>query len=104
MARTTIKPYLQDADIAKLRGLVKVSEAAQAYAAAVADTAHYQQVLSAGYDAWREESGNQYTDIDRGSKEWNAMMAATKPEYRYLQNAKSRERRAHKNLLAAVEG
>ena len=102
MARTTTKPHLHDAVIAKLRGLIKVSEAAQAYAAAVADTAHYQQVLSAGYDAWREDTGN-YDRIERGSDAWQAMMAATKGEYRYLQNAKGRARRAQKKLLAAVE-
>ena len=95
--------YLHDAGLAKLRILIKVSDLAQAYAAAVTDTAHYQQVLSAGYDAWREETGNREL-IERGSEAWQAMMAATKAEYRYLQNAKGRERRAQKKLLAAVEG
>lgn len=83
--------------------IAAICTAAQKYANAVADTVHYQQVLSGGYDAWREETGN-FEHIAKGSLAWQAMMAATESEYRDLTNAKGRERRAKKALLKAVEG
>ena len=77
------------------------------YARAVEETTHCKHVLQGGYLAWRENTGHQHTDIERGSKEWGAMMAATKPEYSHLQKAKARERRIKAKLLAlavTVEG
>lgn len=80
--------------------LLHLAQAAIAYAQAVVDTGHCKDVLKAGYLAWRTESENYDEYIKRGSVEWAAMMAATADEYRHLRNAKSREYRAQKKLLA----
>ncbi|MDR3005229.1 MAG: hypothetical protein LBV14_13465 [Acidovorax sp.] len=69
------------------------------FARAAKGAKHCQTVLDCAYDDWRENTGN-HEFIERGSKKWNAMMEATKPEYRDLQSAKSRERRAKAKLLA----
>ena len=70
------------------------------YARAVEETTHRKHVLQGGYLAWRENTSNQQRDIERGSKEWGAMMEATATEYSYLQKAKARERRIKTKLLA----
>ena len=78
-------------------------QAAIQYAQAGADTGHCKDVLEAGYLAWRAEAENYDEYIKRGSVEWAAMMAATADEYRHLRNAKSREYRAQKKLLALAK-
>ncbi len=83
--------------------LLHLAQAAIHYAQTVAHTAHCKDVLKAGYLAWRFSSGNQFTDIARSSLEWKTMMAATADEYRHLRNAKSREDRAQKKLLALAK-
>ena len=82
--------------------LLHLAQAAIAYAQAVADTAHCKDVLKAGYLAWRTEAGN-HEYIERASVQWRSMMAATAEEYRHLRNAKSREYRAQKKLLALAQ-
>ena len=82
--------------------LLHLAQAAIAYAQAVADTAHCKDVLKAGYLAWRTEAGN-HEYIERASVQWRSMMAATAEEYRHLRNAKSREYRAQKKLLALAK-
>lgn len=82
--------------------LIATYTRAQAYASAVADVKHFQNVLSGGYLAWRVETGNNEI-FKRGSDGWNAMMIATEVEYRYLVNAKARERRAKQKLLAILK-
>ena len=87
--------------------LINLGLLALEYARAVEETAHCKHVLQGGYLAWREGTGNEWTDIERGSKEWSAMMDATQGEYAYLQKAKARERRLKAKLLALagkVEG
>lgn len=77
------------------------------YARAVEEATQCKHVLQGGYLAWRENTGNQHTDIERGSKEWGAMIEATATEYSYLQKARARERRIKTKLLALagkVEG
>lgn len=77
------------------------------YARAVEEATQCKHVLQTGYLAWRQYTSNQHTNIERGSKEWDAMMLATKTEYSYLQRAKARERRSKAKLLALaskVEG
>ena len=73
------------------------------FARAAEDAAHCKLVLQGGYLAWRAGTCNEHTDIERGSKEWDAMMQATKSEYRDLQTAKARERRAKVKLLMMAE-
>ncbi|MBS0508995.1 MAG: hypothetical protein JSR53_16600 [Proteobacteria bacterium] len=82
--------------------LLHLAQAAIAYAQAVAVTGHCKDVLKAGFLAWRTEADN-HECIKRGSVEWAAMMAATADEYRRLRNAKSREYRAQKKLLALAK-
>lgn len=70
------------------------------YARAVEEATQYKHALQTGYLAWRQDTGNQYTDIERDSKEWGAMIEATATEYSYLQKARARERRIKTKLLA----
>lgn len=87
--------------------LINLGLLALEYARAVDGVAQCKLALQTGYLAWREYTGNQNTDIERGSEEWDAMMAATKTEYSYLQMAKARERRIKAKLLvlaSKVEG
>lgn len=77
------------------------------YVKAMESSGMCKHILSVGYLAWRECTGNRHTEIERGSKEWNAMMAATADEYKELQKAKARERRLKAKLLwlgSKVEG
>ncbi len=71
------------------------------FAEAAQDVTHYKQVLHAGYLAWREEAGF-YDYVKKDSPEWGEMMAATAVEYRALDAAKGRERRAKAKLLQAA--
>ena len=82
--------------------LLTLAQAAIGFTKAVADTAHCKDALKAGYHAWRVENRN-FDDIERRSPEWDSMMAATADEYRELQNAKSRERKAKYRLLAMAK-
>ena len=83
------------------RTLKDVGLLALKFAEAASGVTHCKQVLSGGYDAWREEAGV-YDFIEKGSPVWAEMMAATAEEYRALEAAKGRERRAKANLLKAA--
>ena len=82
--------------------IIALAQAAIAYAQAVADTGHCKDVLKAGYLAWRTEAGN-HDYIERTSVQWRLMLTATADEYRQLRNAKCREYRAQKKLLALAQ-
>ena len=60
-------------------------------------------MLKGAYQYWRAVN-NKHDFIECGSDDWKAMMAYTADEYRHLQNAKARKRRAEKKLLQTVEG
>lgn len=77
---------------------LKITQAAIKFAQAARDTEGAKWALQEGYVAWRNSSGyREY--VSKGSPEWTAMMAATAGEYRALQRAKARERRAKAALL-----
>lgn len=73
------------------------------YARAVKETTHCKHVLQCGYLAWRKTTGNLWTEMERNSPEWNAMMMATASEYREQEKAKRRERHAKAKLLALAD-
>lgn len=85
---------------AKKPTLTNLGLLALEYARAVNETAHCRQVLQGGYLAWRKDTGNESTNIQRNSPEWNAMMQATAGEYREQEKAKRIERNAKAKLLA----
>ncbi|WP_370679401.1 hypothetical protein [Comamonas sp. GB3 AK4-5] len=95
---------IDGADLIYVSTLVKVCEQAANYVEAVKKAKSAKLRLQEAYIQWRSQTGNQHTDIDRNSREWIAMMGATKPEYRALLSAKARERRAQAKLLRAVGG
>lgn len=92
MSRTTTKPTL-----------INLALLALEYARAVEETAHCKHVLQGGYLAWRKTTGNQWTEIERNSPEWKAMMQATASEYQEQQKAKRRERHLKAKLLALAD-
>lgn len=92
MSRTTTKPTL-----------IKLALLALEYARAVEEAAHCKHVLQGGYLAWRHTTGNQWTEIERNSPEWKAMMQATASEYQEQQKAKRRERHLKTKLLALAD-
>lgn len=92
MSRATTKPTL-----------INLALLALEYARAVEETAHCKHVLQGGYLAWRKTTGNQWTEIERNSPEWKAMMQATASEYQEQQKAKRRERHLKAKLLALAD-
>lgn len=79
--------------------LIAVAQAAIKFSQAAADVMHRQEQLTAAYGAWHTASG--VTElIGRDDVNWRLMMASTADEYRLLRNAKSREGRTKKKLLA----
>lgn len=78
--------------------LLAIAQAAVQYADAVSDRRQRQQELTDGYAAWRERTG-QFDKVQRDSPAWREMLAATAEQYRQLQNARSRQRRAQARLL-----
>ena len=89
--------------VVRISTLMTAAERAYMYAQAVKATAQCQQALTDAYGNWREETGN-HERIERGSTQWETMMEATARQYRQLQNAKARERRAKKRLVDYVIG
>lgn len=83
--------------------IINLAQAAIKFSQAAADTAQHRKLLASGYTAWRTGSGNLSTHIARNDANWQAMMQATADEYRLLQNAKGRERRAKIKLLALAD-
>lgn len=69
------------------------------YSRAACDTAKHKKQLHNAYLQWRCTTDT-HEFIARNSPEWMAMMQATSEQYRQLRNAKSREYRAQKKLLA----
>ena len=82
--------------------LIAAYTRAQAFAVAAESVEQAKLDLDNAYRQWKRRQGIS-TLIAKGDAAWCAMMDATKPEYRELTNAKARERRAKKKLLAAVE-
>ena len=79
-----------------------LATAALKFAQAAREVTRSQNELTDAYYAWREAAG--VTElIERDDENWSAMMAATAEEYRLLQNAKGRERRAKAKLLALAD-
>lgn len=85
-----------------LGAMLTVRDLATVYARAVGDVTHCSQVLQGGYLAWREATGSEGARIERGSREWSAMMATNRVERDYLQQAKHHERRCKAELQAAA--
>lgn len=79
--------------------LLALATAALKFAQAASEVTHGQNELTNAYFAWRVATGVHET-ILRDDENWNAMMVATDGEYRQLQNAKGRKRRAEKKLIA----
>ena len=79
--------------------LLALAQAALKFARAARDVTHCQNELTDAYYAWRVAAGVHET-ILRDDENWNAMMVATDEEFRALQNAKGRKRRAEKKLVA----
>lgn len=84
-------------------GLLALAQAAVKFSQATADATYHRELLDAGYRAWRKSSGNLTTRIARDDANWDAMLRATADEFRLLQNAKGRERRAKAKLLALAD-
>lgn len=61
---------------------------------------HRRDLLTRAYRKWQGQTGN--NSFDRGSSEWDQMMAATEAEYAALEDAKRLERNARKRLVTAV--
>ena len=79
--------------------LLALTQAALKFAQAAREVTHCQNELTDAYYAWRVAAGVHET-ILRDDENWCAMMVATDEEFRALQNAKGRKRRAEKKLLA----
>lgn len=79
--------------------LLALAQAALKFAQAAREVTHGQNELTDAYYAWREANDVREM-ILRDDENWLAMMAATGEEYRQLQNAKGRKRRAEKKLMA----
>ena len=90
-------------DIALLKSLMTTHTCAKEYAITVASVEYCKALLDGAYQYWRDINA-MHDFIERGSDEWKDMMAYTAEQYRDLQNAKARKRRAEKKLLQAVEG
>ena len=80
--------------------LLALAQAAIKFSQAAAAVIHHQQALNDAYYAWRSANSKWGIHITRDDENWNAMMVSTAEEYRQLQNAKGRERRAKAKLLA----
>lgn len=78
--------------------LLDIARAATQYADAVNEARQRRQDLRDGYAAWRQRSG-QLDRVERDSPAWRDMVAATAGEYRQLQLARGRQRRAQTKLL-----
>ena len=81
--------------------LLKVAAAAAKFAQAVRGVGEAKRALNEGYHAWRKTSDD-WEHVAKGTPQWDSMMDFTAGQYRELQNAKARERRAKAALLAAV--
>ena len=79
--------------------LLALAQAAIKFAQAATDTTQHRERLDSAYFDWRKDSGNLGTHIVRNDANWVLMMTATADQYRQLQNAKGRERRAKTKLL-----
>jgi hypothetical protein len=84
--------------------LLALAQAAVKFSQATADVTHHRELLDVAYHAWRKSTGNLTTRIARDDANWNAMLQATADEFRLLQNARGRERRAKAKLLALADG
>lgn len=87
----------------KPQDILALAQAAVQYGTAVADTKQHKQKLRARYVAWRIANGHQNTPLTPGDANWQAMMSATVAQYLNFRNAKSRQYRAHKKLLALAK-
>jgi hypothetical protein len=83
--------------------LLALAQSAVKFSQAAADVTHHRELLDAGYHAWRKCTGNLTTRITRDDANWSEMLRATAEEFRLLQNAKGRERRAKTKLLALAD-
>lgn len=79
--------------------LVRLAEAAVKFSQHANEVIQCRQALEYGYRNWKPSSGTPCGFVVRGSDNWNEMLVATANEYRLLQNAKGRERRAKAKLL-----
>jgi hypothetical protein len=84
--------------------LLALAQAAVKFSQATTDVTHHRELLDVGYHAWRKSTGNLTTRITRDDANWDAMLRATAEEFRLLQNARGRERRAKAKLLALADG
>lgn len=82
--------------------ILTLTQKAIRYAEKVNETALYKRHLSDAFNAWHHENARG-EHITRGDPVWTEMMIATTEEQRQLRNAKSRERKAQKALLRAVQ-
>ena len=80
--------------------LLALAQAAVKFARAAADVVQHKEQLTDAYFDWRESNGKLGIHFARDDENWNAMMVATDEEFRALQNAKGRKRRAEKKLVA----
>lgn len=80
--------------------LLALAQAALKFAQAAREVTQHKEQLTEAYYEWRSANGKWGIHIARDDENWNAMMVATDGEYRELQNAKGRKRRAEKKLLA----
>lgn len=80
--------------------LLAIAQAAVKLAQAAADVVQRKEQLTGAYFDWRKSNNKFGIHFARGDENWNAMMVATDDDYRALQNAKGRERRAKAKLLA----
>lgn len=73
------------------------------YAEAAEHTARCKEALRDAYREFRHQT-NPGEYLEKNSPQWAAMMVATAPEYRELESAKARERRARAKLLQLAKG
>ena len=82
--------------------MIAIYSRAQAFAVATESVELAKYNLDNAYRDWKRRNGINHL-ILKGGASGNAMMLATKPQYRAVLNAKARKRRAEKKLLQAVE-
>ena len=80
--------------------LLAIAQAAVKFAQAATDVVQHKEQLTDAYFDWRESNNKLGIHIIRGDENWILMLTATDEEFRLLQNAKGRKRRAEKKLMA----
>jgi len=80
--------------------LLDIADRALTADAAASEAKYASSVLNEAYRDWKDANGVE--NVDRGSEDWDLMLAATKPEYAEAEEAKRLERNARRRLQTAI--